>query len=289
MQQLGFPYCYIGIFSMHKLIEIKSYASGMFAISFISSISATSDRLIVSTLMPIIDFSYYFLVGTLAQVIVLIATPIAVSILPRLTELISSEQNKRAILLYEKTSFFVAVLGSYVTLILLLYGVEFIKIWSGLIEIPKDAVTAMHLLIIGSFFLVLQLMPYQLSLANGHNSTNVKLGLYFFAIMIPIQFVLTNSYGIIGAAIPWVILNIVAFLYLSLKLNFLFNSNRFIYWILGCTIAPIILTILSVFIASSLASTINSDYNSFITALFSLIVLFIFFILIRRRFQILPI
>jgi O-antigen/teichoic acid export membrane protein len=289
MQQLGFPYCYVGIFSMNKFIKIKSYAAGMFAISFISSLSATSDRLIVSTLRPIVEFSYYFLVGTLAQVIVLIATPIAVSILPRLTELISSEQNKRAISLYEKTSFFVAVLGSYVTLMLLYYGVEFLKIWSGLIDIPEDAVTSMYLLIIGSFFLVLQLMPYQLSLANGHNSTNLKLGLYFFVVMIPFQFVLTNIYGIIGAAIPWVILNLIAFLYLSLKLNLLFNSNRFIYWIFGCTIAPILLTFLSFSIASSLASTINLGYTSFLTPLISLIILFIIFILIRQRFRILPI
>ncbi len=175
MRKLGFACFYIGTFSLKRVCKIRSFAVGMFAISFISSLNINIDRFIVGALRPISELSYYFLAVSFAQISVLIVTPLVTSILPRLTELISLDRNEDAILLYEKMSFIISLFASYCAIMIFFFGENFLGFWIGTMIFPGNIISVLNMLALSGLFLSLQLMPFNLGLANGHSSTNLKI------------------------------------------------------------------------------------------------------------------
>jgi O-antigen/teichoic acid export membrane protein len=87
-------------------------------------------------------------------------------------------------------------------------------------------------------FLSFQFMPYHLSIANGHNATNVKLGGVCLLLIIPALIVLIPRYGLVGAAIPWLCMNFVAFLILGYVLTQKFLVEEYRKWLLWDTLIP---------------------------------------------------
>jgi O-antigen/teichoic acid export membrane protein len=285
MRKLSFAYFHIGTFSLEPLYKIRSFAVGMLAISFISSLNINIDRLFVSALRPISELSYYFLAASFAQISVLVATPLVASILPRLTELISINRNDDAVLLYEKTSFIISLIASYYAGMIFLFGEKFLGLWIGEMILPENIHLVLNMLTLSGLFLSLQLMPFNLGLANGHNSTNLKIGFYSLLFGIPALFALTYWSGIVGASIPPLIINIVSFLYISVKLNRRFNPGRLRNWLFFRVFLPILISFISIVIGYLIAHSFAKHHLQFMTIILSACFLTCAYILLREKYK----
>lgn len=231
------------VLSWNELKPVLSYALGIFLVSVIAVINTSLDKLVVSFMRSLEEFAYYSIAGTLAQIPLILTTPIAATVLPRFIKLI--KQNKRIKLrfLYEKNSYMIASIGSTSTFILYFFNKEIINIWMPRQTIPTYVFPVIKMLAIGSLFLTLQLMPFYLSLANGNTKTNIKLGLFMLIFMAPLTYFLTYFFGLIGAAIPWMILNFTAFLYLGYVLNKKYNNGIIFHWFININLIPVILSL----------------------------------------------
>jgi O-antigen/teichoic acid export membrane protein len=226
-------------FSWKALRPVYMYASGMFLMSIIAGLNTQLDRLVVSKLRPLDEFAYYALAATLSQIPTIVTMPIASALLPRFTRLVETHESTALDGLYERSTFAIATLASAAAFWLFFFSGEIVQFWTSSTVLPAELSVIVKLLTMGGLFLALQLMPFQLSLAHGHNQTNVRLGAAFLLIAVPSQYLLTKHHGLVGAAVPWLVLNAAAFVYLGIVLNRRFHAGRVTRWFVRCTLPPV--------------------------------------------------
>lgn len=217
-----------GRFSVAALKKIRNYALGMLGMSIVAGLNTQLDKLVVSKMLPLTEFALYSLVSTLAQIPYILTLPIATALLPRFTNLLETNRNSELTRLYRSSTYYIASIGTISGVALILFVGDVMALWLQGQPIDDVTVSAARLLALGGVLLTLQLAPFQLSLAHGHNATNVRLGVTMLLVSVPIQIFLTSRYGLLGAAVPWLIMNALAFTYLGATLNsrFLVVSPR---------------------------------------------------------------
>lgn len=228
-----------GVWSFKLLRPLLGYACGMFAMALIAGINNQIDRLVVSKLLSLEDFSFYSLTAMLAQIPVILTTPIAMAVSPKLTGFAHDGNKAKLLETYEGFSVAIAAIGSAAAFGLFFFGDQIIAIWLHGQQTPQYMVPVLKTLAIGSLFLTLQLAPYYVSMAHGHTRTNVQLGLAALIFTVPAQIYLTHHYGVTGSSITWIVINIFAFFYLGVRLNYRFNSDGVARWFLRCTVPPV--------------------------------------------------
>ena len=231
-------------FDRNVLKTVGKFAGGMMAMAIISSLNTQIDKLVISKMLSLKEFGFYSLAGVLSQVPVLIISPIAVAILPRLVKYSVGNKKERLKRVFHMNSFILSALATTGSLILFLFTKDFILIWTHDANIANTIDLVSKILLIGSVFLSFQYMPYHLAIANGHTKTNVRLGLATLILVIPTLFFFVKAYGLIGATFTWVILNVFAYFYLGFHLLKKFLEKEFTIWLFKDTIIPLVIAML---------------------------------------------
>lgn len=232
-----------GGFSWAIIRSIAGYAGGMFAMSIISGLNTQIDRLVVSKIRPLDEFAYYSLAATLAQVPSLVTLPIGAALLPRLTQLVERRESARLRGLYELNTYLVAAVAAATAFVVIFFCPEILAVWLPGRPVPHDMFLVVRILSLGGLGLALQLLPLQLSLAHGHTATNVALGASMLAVTVPLQITLPMRYGLVGAAVPWLLVNAVAFVVLGTVLNRRFHDGRIGAWFLRLMLPPVLISL----------------------------------------------
>jgi O-antigen/teichoic acid export membrane protein len=240
VRSMGLGRFAVGVFSFARLTPIFRFAGGMLIISAIASINTQVDKIFVSSVFSVREFGYYALASTLAQLPAVVTSPIMIALLPLLTSLSRSASDQSiASDIYRSYSFVVALLSSIASFGILFFSHEILSVWLGQSVVPNDAERITQLLAIGGLFLSLASMPYYFGLSRGHNKTSVILGLITLVLTIPLLFFATSRFGLAGATFPWVILNGVAFLVLSIVINRRYYSGGTIRWMVTSMAVPV--------------------------------------------------
>jgi O-antigen/teichoic acid export membrane protein len=247
-----------GNFSWPALRAIRSYAIGMLGMSIIAGLNTQLDKLVVSKMLPLNEFSQYSLASTLAQVPYILTLPIAVALLPRLTSLLQREnQVQELTALYRNASYYIASIGAVTGIGICLFVQDVFALWMPGQPVSSDTVQAAGLLALGSTLLTLQLTPFQLSLANGHQATNLRLGAVILITSAPLLVVLTRIHGSVGATIPWLISNMVAFVYLGIVLNKRFPLVSLKQWFFADNLPPVLFAMFWLLVARGVANLLQ--------------------------------
>ena len=276
-------------FNWKLLIPIKNYAAGIFIMLILSGLCTQLDKIIVSKYQSLENFGLYSLASTLAQIPIILTTPIALALLPRFTRIIDGNDLLKLKSLYELNSYLISAISSTVVFGLVYFSSNIVEVWLQESSYTNSVIVALQILALGSLFLCLQLMPYHLSLAYGHTKTNRNLGFIILCLTIPSQILLTKNYGIVGASINWLALNFFAFIYLGFILNKKFNENAIRKWFFSFTIIPMGVSFLTMSAGKIIALYLNfSNYFSlFLASSFSIgsfmISLYIFRLMERRN------
>lgn len=219
--------------------EIITYISGMILIAIVAAINTQADKIITSYLFPLKLYGYYTIASTLAQGPIMLGIPLAFSVFPLLSNLVSIRDYSKLKNTFLKSTFILNNLVILTGILLVLYTKEILIFWTKTsIEINylDDILITSKLLIIGSVFLALQLLFYYGLLAFGETKYNIRQGIVQVLIGIPILYFLVNFFGTKGAGISWIIINLGSLVYLFfiltnkyLKINKLkFLSNNLI-------------------------------------------------------------
>jgi O-antigen/teichoic acid export membrane protein len=247
-----------GNFSWSSMSAVRGYAFGMFGMSIIAALNMQIDKIIVSKLLSISEFAEYYLASTIAQIPYIVTMPIAVALLPRITNLLTDHnQRDKVTILYRNATYYIASFGAVAGFGIFLFLRDIFHIWMPNQSIGINTFKAAELITLGSVFLSLQLAPFQLSLAYGHQATNLRLGVVILSLSIPFQIIMINNFGIVGASVPWLLINLVAFLYLGFVLNRKFRHVRVYKWFIEDNFVPILFALFWMYIARIISDMAN--------------------------------
>lgn len=194
-------------FSRQAIFEIRHFAGGMMATTFLAILLTQVDKILLSKLISLEAFGYYTLAGTVATAIGLLIAPITQAFYPRFTELVAKGDAQELVKIYHRSAQLVTVLAAPAALMLIFFGENLLALWTGNAILAHDVAPLLALLATGTLLNGLMHIPYMLQLAHGWSSFAVRVNLVAVAILIPAILWVTPRYGAIGAAWVWVLLN----------------------------------------------------------------------------------
>lgn len=228
----------------NQLSKIWKYAIGMMGIAFISAINIQIDKLVTSKYLDLLTFGYYSLATTIAQIPLLVSTPIIVAVFPMLSMLVSTNDYQKKKEYFHRFSYIITMITAPIGACIFLYSIPLIVLWTGNVEIANEIDTTIKVLIIGGFFLCLQLMPYYVGLANGHTKTNIVSGIVGLFFVIPMIVYSVGKYGMLGATFPWLFINVISFVVISFVIINKFLPQEYLNWLVHDIVYPLLMTII---------------------------------------------
>lgn len=196
------------VFQILLIKNVWRFTVGTAGISVLSIILTQLDKVILSKLLSLEMFGYYSLASLVAMNITRIFSPIFYSIYPRLTQLVSVNNQDELVHLYHKSCQLIAVVILPITAILSLFSYEVILLWTGNPITAEKTHLIVSVMVCGTALNGVMNIPYALQLAFGWTKLSVVKNIIAVIILAPLIIYFTMKYGAIGAASTWLALNL---------------------------------------------------------------------------------
>lgn len=206
-------------FSTNLARSAVSFATGMFVVSVVSVCNTQLDKLVVSKFFSLNALADYALASTLAQIPLTLTTPIAASLYPFMTKLLSEKSIVAFEDTYEKFLRVIFFLTLSVCVSLIVFRREMLELWLGANNLRAESTQILSLITAGNFFLCLSLAPYHRLLAQGLTRPIAVMAVILFALSVPFSLLSVSQLGLVGAAVPWMFLSAINYFYVSIIAN----------------------------------------------------------------------
>lgn len=236
------------------------YAAGMAGMALVSILLTQVDKLTVSKLMSLEMLGFYTLAATLASVPLILSSPIALAIFPRFTELVALKDNERFTALYHRTSEFVGVAIVPASLAVALFSRDVIFLWTGSATTAQAASLAASLLLLGQLLQALTVVPYYVALAHGNVRLNLQVGVISVVLVTPLVIYLVKSYGLGGAGLSWLIMNLCTMAPYMFLLHRKYLPGQLAHWFYRSVALPVLLSLPALLIGHELVSSIGEQW-----------------------------
>lgn len=189
-------------FSIEKCVlkKVKNFAGGMLLISFVSTLNTQMDKLVISKLLSIESLGYYTLAISLGTGILVLINPISTAILPRFTALYSAGKDEEASFFFTNINRVVAVIAFSFMLNMSYFSREIIWIWTGDLELAELSDQYVPIIAFSYAMLSLQVIPFNIAIANGYTKLNNLLGIISLIVTIPGYWFAIQYFEAVGAA-----------------------------------------------------------------------------------------
>jgi len=184
------------------------YAAGMAGMAVVSTLLTQTDKLAVSRMLSLEMLGYYTLAGAVASVPLMLASPIASAVFPRLAGLVALGGHNGLTGLYHRMCALVSVVTIPAGLTVAVFAGDLIRVWTGSAIIAHGTGLVASLLLGGQLIQSIMLVPYYLALAHGNVRLNLQIGIASVILITPLLIVLIMKHGIVGAGLSWLIINL---------------------------------------------------------------------------------
>lgn len=242
------------------LKRIWKFAGGMLLISFVSGLNTQMDKIAISKLLPIESLGHYTLAVSIVMGIIVFVTPVSITLLPRFTALYSAKKTNEASMLFQKINLFVSILVFTIMVNMIVFSKQLIWIWTGNNQLAEQAYVYLQVLAIATAMLSLQIIPFNIAIANGYTKLNNLLGLVSLVVTLPGYWFVTKSYGALGAACVYCFVQtsvtFVYFYFINLKfLKIKETYTLYIYQILF----PLLIGLITAFLFSFMPEMLRNN------------------------------
>jgi O-antigen/teichoic acid export membrane protein len=192
-----------------KKLFVKNwrFASGMMGISLMTILLAQLDKIILSKMLTLEMLGYYILAFNVANVLSSLASPVHSALFPRLSQLVAGEREADISNLYHKGCQLVSIIILPISITLVFFAEEVLSMWIGDPVVVRNTHMLLSLLVIGSMINAFMIIPLTLMLSYGWTRLVLIQNGISVVLLVPLMLWLVNSYGAVGAAIVWIILN----------------------------------------------------------------------------------
>lgn len=233
-----------GNFELKILKSVWQFGAGLSLITILGMALSQFDKVILSKTLSLKEFGYYSLAYLVASGVRIVIQPIYQAVYPKLTELV--QQNNQLILAttYHKSNQLSSILLGSSGIFIAIFADLILTLWTRNQELSEQVAPVLRLLVCGMVLNGMMNGPYYLQLASGWTSLLAKINLLLLIFFVPVIYLFTINYGIQGAAIAWLILNII---YLVIIANFMYKRllpNEMWKWYLDDLFKPVFLPII---------------------------------------------
>jgi len=194
------------------LKPVLPFASGIAYATVIWVLVTQLDKLILSNVLPLPEYGYFALVAIVATGITQIGSPISQAILPRMTYLLSQDNEQEMLLLYRQSTQLMAVLILPLTGMVALFSTELLFAWTGDAKAAEWAGPILFWFALGNGILAISAFQFYLQFAHGQLKMHVIYNTVVAVIQIPAIIYVAYEYGALGVALTWFLLRLISFL-----------------------------------------------------------------------------
>jgi O-antigen/teichoic acid export membrane protein len=203
--QLGAP---AAGFSLEILRSVLNFTLGMTGIAALSFLLMQSDRLILSTMLPLDHFGYYSVAATVAGALSTMVGPYFNALFPRYTWLVGTGDADTLADLYHASNQLLAATVAPTAAVLSLFSFEDLALWSRDTTHAQNSSLIMSIHVAGTALNGIMHLPYALQLSHGWTRLALVQNIVSVAILVPATWWAARHYGAVGAACIWVALNL---------------------------------------------------------------------------------
>jgi O-antigen/teichoic acid export membrane protein len=193
--------------SWRNLLRLRRFSAGMGGIGVTALILTQMDKIVLSKILSLDLFGNYMLIWAIAGIVLKCSAPLYTSFFPQLARFTYADDQSRLITFYHLCCQIMAVIVVPVSITLVLYSQSILGLASGNRVISDSSVLAMTLLVAGNLCNGLYVIPYAFQLANGWTSLNLMINSVAIVVLFPLLWLFTTHFGIVGAAIIWLLMN----------------------------------------------------------------------------------
>jgi O-antigen/teichoic acid export membrane protein len=194
-------------FDIVALMEIRRFAAGMVATTFLGLLLTQIDRLLLSKIVSLEEFGIYTLAAAAAGALNILVAPMAASTQPHLTELVAKGEHDALRETYHRACQILAAILVPAALVMSAFAYPLLLLWTGNESIAARAAPALTILALGSLCNGFASLPYVVQLAHGRPGLSVKVNFISALILVPAIAWSVPRYGTIAAAWVWFALN----------------------------------------------------------------------------------
>jgi len=170
------------------------------------------DKVILSTILPLSEYGYFALVAIVAAGILQIGSPISQAILPRMTYLLSQDNEEGMLRLYRMSTRLMLVIMLPLVGVIAMFSTELLFAWTGDKAAAEWAGPVLFWFALGNGILAINAFQYYLQFAHGNLRIHVIYNTVSVIIQIPIIIYVAFEYGALGVAQAWFALRLIAFI-----------------------------------------------------------------------------
>lgn len=265
--------------------HIWKYAMGVFIISLISLVTRQFDKILISRYLTLNELAIYNTIQTLGKVIIIIISSVSIAQFSNFTKLYTTKDYQKLKNNFMFSFQFTALILIAIATYLAYFSDQLVLFWTNNLEFSIESKKFGYLIILGSLFLALQELPYYFLLAQGNTKINNILGIIFLPVIIILDIILIDKFGLFGASIVYFGIMFLQFITYIAIVYKKFIVGNFILWIVKVIVTPFIIVFISAFIVDKILVFLNLNifYNIIIIILSGGISLLILLLLFERR------
>lgn len=195
-------------FSPERLRSIWRFSGGTFAISALALALTKADKILLSRLIPLDQFGYYIMAGSIAGALLFVVAPITTAYFPRFNRFLVVDDYASLQSAYHESAQLVSVTVGSVGAALVILAKPLLFAWTGDPVLSTKVAPVLSVLALGTMLNGIMWIPYQMQLAHGWTSLAIGINSIAVFTLIPAMVWVVPLYGSIGAAWVWVILNV---------------------------------------------------------------------------------
>lgn len=225
----------ITYFDKAILLRNSRFTKGMFFISLISMVTLQFDKVVLSNTLDSQTLGHYTLAFLLCQSAVMVAVPIGATYFPRLAAALNNKTYCKKSLnqICGEVNLLISTVAFSTSFVIYLFNDSIFYLWTGN-QIAQDGMSSvLALLCIGSAAQAMQVLTYNVAVANKSTQilTRISLGMLF--ITLPLYYIFTSKYSVLGASAIWVVHNLVVtpifYYFVIVRIVGLESCYRFVY------------------------------------------------------------
>jgi O-antigen/teichoic acid export membrane protein len=202
-------------FAWSALLEVRSFAVGMFMSSLLTFLLTQADKLVISKQLSLAALGAYTLAANAANGLLQLVIPMNAAVYPRLTQHVTGKDEVQLASTFKLSCEWMAAVIVPPAMVLAFFAHPFMLSWTGNVPLADSVTPLLAPLILGTLCNGLMNIPYMLQLAHGWTGLSVKVNLVAVLIMIPAILWAVSRFGAVGAAYAWLALNAASLLVTS--------------------------------------------------------------------------
>jgi len=220
-------------FGWQHMRSVWRFSAAMMGLSILSPFIAQIDRLMVSKLLPLEMMGYYSVACAVAGGIYYIAYPVNTAVFPRFSAFVERGAGIDLVRTFHMACALMSALVWPIALTLIVFASEILILWTGDEALTQLSANVLAVLVLGAGLNTMILTPLTLQHARGVVRPSLLTNLVMAMALPVVLYPLIRQYGLVGAALSWVILNagyFFAYLPITIRLIGQDETRRWLFW-----------------------------------------------------------